>query len=220
MADVSRRVRLLFDADTNQAKNNINDLVSTLQKIQAKPVELVNMSSIQAASKAAMELQQHLQRATNTTTGRLDLSRFSASLVASGQSIDDYRKKLSAIGPEGDRSFKQLIKNINDADASGLRINKTMSDFLVTMKNTAKWQLSSSMMHGFMGAIQTAYGYAQSLDKSLNDIRIVSGKSTEEMARFAVEANKAAQALSTTTTRYTQGSLIYFQQGDVKHYTK
>ena len=33
------------------------------------------------------------------------------------------------------------------------------------------------------------------------------------MAQFAEQANKAAKALSTTTTDYTNASLIYFQQG-------
>ena len=33
------------------------------------------------------------------------------------------------------------------------------------------------------------------------------------MAKFAVEANKAAKALNTTTTNYTDASLIYYQQG-------
>jgi len=33
------------------------------------------------------------------------------------------------------------------------------------------------------------------------------------MARFAVTANKAAKALSTTTTSYTDAALIYYQQG-------
>jgi hypothetical protein len=33
------------------------------------------------------------------------------------------------------------------------------------------------------------------------------------MSEFAAEANKAAKALSTTTTAYTDASLIYFQQG-------
>jgi hypothetical protein len=33
------------------------------------------------------------------------------------------------------------------------------------------------------------------------------------MADFAAEANKAAKALSTTTTEYTKASLIYYQQG-------
>jgi hypothetical protein len=35
------------------------------------------------------------------------------------------------------------------------------------------------MMHGFMGSIQSAYGYAKDLNKSLNDIRIVTGYNTD-----------------------------------------
>jgi hypothetical protein len=46
---------------------------------------------------------------------------------------------------------------------------------MTTLKNTARWQLSSSMLHGFMGAVSSAYGYAKDLDRSLNDIRIVTG---------------------------------------------
>jgi hypothetical protein len=43
------------------------------------------------------------------------------------------------------------------------------------MKNTVRWQFSSSMLHGFMGAMSGALGYAKDLDRSLNDIRIVTG---------------------------------------------
>ena len=81
------------------------------------------------------------------------------------------------------------------------------------MKNTMRWQLTSSALHGFTGALEQAYGYAKSLDSSLNNIRIVSNKSADDMARFAEQANKAAKALSTTTTDYTDASLIYYQQG-------
>jgi TP901 family phage tail tape measure protein len=64
-----------------------------------------------------------------------------------------------------------------------------------------------------MGALQTAYGYSQDLNRSLNDIRIVTGYSADKMADFAERANKAAQALSTTTTAYTDAALIFYQQG-------
>ena len=83
-----------------------------------------------------------------------------------------------------------------------------------TLKNTVRWQLSSSLLHGFMGAVQSAYGYTQDLNRSLNDIRIVTGNSAEQMEQFAVKANKAARELSTTTNEYAKASLIYFQQGD------
>ena len=34
------------------------------------------------------------------------------------------------------------------------------------------------------------------------------------MARFAENASRAAKALSTTTTAYTNAALIYYQQGN------
>jgi hypothetical protein len=80
-----------------------------------------------------------------------------------------------------------------------------------TMKNTARWQLTSSMLHDFIGGLQSAYGYAQKLNKSLTDIRIVSGESAESMADFADRANKAAKELGSTTLKYSDASLIYFQ---------
>ena len=51
-------------------------------------------------------------------------------------------------------------------------------------------------------------------NSTLNDIRIVSGASAEEMTQFAINANKAAQTLSTTTNEFAKASLIYYQQGD------
>jgi TP901 family phage tail tape measure protein len=93
------------------------------------------------------------------------------------------------------------------------RSNKLLDSLWVTMKNTVRWQLTSSALHGFVGALETAYGYTKDLDRSLNEIRIVSGKSASDMSEFAEQANKAAKALSTTTTDYTDASLIYYQQG-------
>jgi hypothetical protein len=54
-----------------------------------------------------------------------------------------------------------------------------MKEFATTLANTARWQLSSSILHGFMGAVQGAYGYAQDLNESLSNIRIVTGQNTE-----------------------------------------
>ena len=88
-----------------------------------------------------------------------------------------------------------------------------LSSLMVTLKNTAKWQLSSTMLHGFMSAVSGAFSYAQDLNSALNDIRIVTEQNVAQMSKFADQANKAARALSTTTTEYTKASLIYYQQG-------
>jgi hypothetical protein len=79
-----------------------------------------------------------------------------------------------------------------EAEVPLRRTSNLVQQLGTTLANTARWQLSSSMLHGFMGAIQSAYGYAQDLNQSLNNIRIVTGYSTDQMADFAVQANKAA----------------------------
>jgi hypothetical protein len=86
-----------------------------------------------------------------------------------------------------------------------------LKQFGTTMKNTLRWQASSMLLHGTVNAIQKAWNYAQKLDRSLTDIQIVTKQSDAQMAKFAESANKAARALSTSTTAYTDAALIYYQ---------
>jgi hypothetical protein len=54
--------------------------------------------------------------------------------------------------------------------------------------NTIKWQAASSMIHGAMSVFSDAVSHIEKLDKALNDIQIVSGKTSKEMASFAKRA--------------------------------
>ena len=209
-------INLGFSADTSKAKAQIQELQTALEKVAqlpAKATSLFDDKSLRNASQAALELQQHLSAAVNVNTGQLDLSRFSTSLKAAGKDLNQYSQQLLSIGPTGQQAFLSLAHSIATADAPLTRVNKKLAEFGTTLKNTARWQISSSILHGFMGTLQSAYGYAQNLNRSLNDIRIVTGQSVDDMARFAETANRAAKALSTTTTEYTKASLIYYQQG-------
>jgi TP901 family phage tail tape measure protein len=82
-----------------------------------------------------------------------------------------------------------------------------------TFFNAFKYQVATKVLNSVTGSIQQAWGYTKALDTSLNDIRIVTGKSADEMARFAVQANEVAQNLGKSTTDYTNAALIYAQQG-------
>ena len=210
-------VNLAFNADTGKAKAQIQELQNLLNKVAYTGATSTATGQMQQdlmkASTAAKELQYHLNNAFNATTGRFDLSMLDKSLRTSKSNISSLSTQLLGAGDTGKQAFLKLAQSIASADQPMLRISNRMREFGTVMKNTIKWQLSSSMIHGFMGAINSAYGYAQDLNKSLTDIRIVTGQNTEEMARFAEQANKAAKALSTTTTDYTKASLIYFQQG-------
>lgn len=213
----SYQVNLEFTADSKQAQQQLqnlqNQLTSLINQASATGSTLGVTKEIQEGINAAAQLKVKLQEATDVNTGKLDLTKFSQSLDRSKIKLKDYANTLSDLGPEGAEAFMSLARSISMADAPLFKVRGLLGDLFVTLKNTARWQISSSILHGFMGAVSTAYGYAQDLNESLNNIRIVTGQSSKEMAKFAKEANTAAKALSTTTTKYTDAALIYYQQG-------
>ena len=210
-------VNLAFTADTGKAKAQLQDLNRQLDNLiggkGVKNIDLGITKEINEGIAAAASLKAHLQDATNVNTGKLDLTKFTQSLQKSGKTLDDYAKNLQKLGPQGSEAFLSLARSISNAEVPLVRVNKKLEEMWTTLKNTARWQISSSILHGFMGSVQSAFGYAEDLNESLNNIRIVTGQNVDQMAQFAKEANKAAKALSTTTTEYTNASLIYYQQG-------
>lgn len=198
------------NADTSKFEASLQEAVTSLQALGTKSQVV---PTLQKASTAALDLAKNLQSAVNTNTGKLDLSVFNKKLEDSGQSLRSYYNQMVQLGPAGTEAFLKVASSITQAELPLRRTNTLMNELWVTMKNTMRWQLTSSVLHGFVGSLKQAYGYSKNLDRSLNEIRIVSKKSAEDMARFAEQANKAAKALSTTTTNYTDASLIYYQQG-------
>lgn len=209
-------VNLGFTADVSQAKKQLVDLKKQIDDLIKNPIEAQGLGltkEIRDASLAAATLKEQLNEATNVKTGRLDLGKFNDSLKASGYNLRDYKEALMSLGPQGQKTFAALAQSITTAEIPLKRSNALLAEFGITIKNTARWQISSSILHGFMGSLQSAYGYAEDLNKSLNDIRIVSGQSADQMAKFAKQANESAKALNASTLAYTDASLIYYQQG-------
>ena len=209
-------VSLSVTADTSQAKAQLQQLQQSLQQLTANSANLqigIDPTKLQQATKAATELQAHLQQAINPQNGLLNFSKFNDSILRSGQTIQSYGESLLAAGTQGQKAFSNLASTIARSEVPAKKLSGLFGEFGTVLKNTIRWQASSSLIHGFMGQISTAYNYAKDLNASLNDIRIVTGASTEKMTAFAEKANLAAKSLSTTTNQYTKASLIYYQQG-------
>lgn len=220
-------VDLTFNANVDNAKKAMKSLLQDLNTLNNAAMKNASVGTLNkdllTASKTAIQLRQNLETAFNVKTGNLDLVKFNQSMKSAGMSLEKYRTQLMNLGPAGAQSFAQLSMAIMQADAPLTRVNSKLNDFAVSLKNTAKWQISSSILHGLIGSINSAYSYAQNLNTSLNNIRIVTGASTDEMSKFAIEANKAAKSLSTSTKTYADAALIFYQQGlgdkDVKERT-
>lgn len=203
-----------FSADTSKLSSALKQLEVQLNKIATGKISgNFGIEQIREASSAATQLGAHLKAAINVDTGKLDISKFARSLHSSDTTLSSLSASLTKIGPAGQVAFMNIARAITEAEMPLKRSNELMNKLWITMKNTVRWQITSGFLTGFTGAIGDAYRYAEDLNESLNNIRIVTGKSTAEMAQFAKQANRAAKELNTTTTKYTDASLIYYQQG-------
>ena len=207
------KVDLMFSADTSSAINNIQQLSQLLSQISTTTTIGVDGGAIQSAVSAAQQLQIHLQNAVNVNTGKIDLSKLNASLKSANTDLKTLMGNLQAAGPTGQQAFLKVATAIAQAEAPMMRVNQRLKDFGTTLLNTIKWQVASTMIHGVSGMLSAATQHAEELNTALNEIRIVTGKSSDDMAKFAMEASSAAKELSTTTTEYAKAALIFYQQG-------
>lgn len=217
MANKTVSVGISFDADISKAQAKIQTLQQSLNKVSSLTTTTNSSqltTQISQASAAAQQLQMHLNNAFNANTGNLDLSLLDKSLKTSNSNLTTLSTSLLGAGKVGQQAFAQVAQAIAQADQPMLKISNKLQDFVVSLKNAAKYQLSNTIIQGFSSAINSAISYTKDLNSSLNDIRIVSGASADEMARFAEQANKAAKSLSSTTLDYSKAALIYYQQGN------
>lgn len=149
----------------------------------------------------------------NPKTSSLDINKYTALTKQYGLSWEKVKGIFQSIGTEGEDAFTQLSSAIMQSDSKIRTISSTMEKFLDQLAKSARIQLSYAVLNKMTGAVRDAYNYTIDLNKSLNNIQIVTQKSNSEMANFAKSANKAAQALSSSTVDYTDASLIYYQQG-------
>ena len=215
MANKNIQVNLSFKADTTAALKNLETLRTSLSSISSLPFQAGKTitAEMRQAAAAAEQLQHHLGMAMDVKTGNLNLNKLQMSLQNSNTTLSSLTGNLLKAGTTGQQAFLATHKAISNANLQLTKSNGLVSRFMTTLSNTVRWQIASNAINMVVGGFQKAIGFAKDLDKSLNNIQIVTGYSAEKMAKFAQEANKAAKALNTTTVKYTDASLIYFQQG-------
>ena len=203
---------LKFNSDTAQARADLNNLRRQLEDIISDPIRLGDIDTKQGIE-AAQTIKNALDDAFNVDTGRLDLTAFNRAIQNSGRTLSELTSDLQSLGPVGTNAFMALSKSISNAEMPLRRTSQLFDELWQSMQNAAKWNISTTVLNSFTGAIQSAYEYSKDLDESLTNIRIVTGQSREQMEAFADSANQAAHDLSASTLDYTNAALIYYQQG-------
>ena len=207
-----------FDVD----KQQLAQLKSELAKIQnlTESTILQNNPGTSLADakkqlydikKEAGQVQAAITSAFNPKLGSLNISKLQSELknLNIGKIYADFQKA----GVAGIQAFNQIPSAIMRTNLQLRESHSLLDKIGSTMTNSIKWGITSRVVNSLADSIQGAWNYTKALDTSLNDIRIVTGKSAEEMEKFAVQANKAAQNLGASTKDYTNAALIYYQQG-------
>ena len=205
-------IKMHFDADVSRAQKSLVELHRNIDSLSRK-AELGNNVKLKDASEEAERLKSALSIAFNSDLGELNLKKFQAALGSSGRSLSDFHTILKDGGEEGQKVFDSFASTMMHMEPPIKRSTKLADDLFKTLSNTVKWSIASSLVNTFSGQLQKAFYYTKDLNQSLTNIRIVTGQSSSEMARFADHANKAARALGATTLEYANASLIYYQQG-------
>lgn len=189
-------------------------LSSTLDAIEQNGVKLgLSPETISQMKAEVSKLSESIVKNFNNTTGKINFDKVRVDLENAGVSAAGLGAKLQTVGVNGQSAFNSITKSAYTFEAKIKNTESLLYKFSQTLNNTIKWNISSSIVNQFSGEIQRAVYFTKDLDKSLNDIRIVSGASKDEMANFAIEANNAAKALKTSTVEYSDAALVYFQQG-------
>ena len=210
----------IFDMELN-VRNNFKEMITDTDVLQKSVKNLAKTASFNVGSpkdvsemlSTTVKLNNALAKSSDLVTGAFDLSKFNSELKNSGLTLNQVYRDLNAMGQEGRQVFSQLTTAISTAEAPLKRSSNLINGLGTSLKNTAGWLVASSTINTVAKSIQQAFNYAQSLDKSLNNIQIVTGHSAEYMKDFAIQANKAAKELNASTLEYTNAALIYYQQG-------
>ena len=209
----SSNYQLKIGVATDRA--SFEQLQKSLQSIIAmakQPGNELN-KELQAAAVNAKAVAQAMSSSYNTKLGTLNIAKMNQELQKSNISVQTLYNSFSRVGPHGANAFNTLAAASMRANVQIKQSSKLLDSLATTMTNTVKWGITSGIWNAITTQISGAVTYVKKLDRSLNDIRIVTNKNAEAMANFAKQANNAAKAMGTGTTSYTDAALIYYQQG-------
>ena len=200
----------------NKLKKSLKDIqnmkLNDLMKFNDNDIKKAEADLMKIKSEA-QNVEKALKQAFNAKLGTINIDAFRNSLTQSRTSIEQVYTALSKAGAAGQSAFRNLIVSTFSTNTQLKETHVVLDKIAQTLSRTLGWNLASTAVNSLTRSVQQAWGYVKSLDTSLNNISIVTGKSANQMANFAIQANNAAKELGKTTTDYTKAALIFAQQG-------
>lgn len=216
----SKQGNINFGVKFNVDKASLSSITTEFQKISKLTKQGLKEQGISISESDLMELQKYskkleevFSKSYNVRLNTVDFDKLKQNLQASGLSIAQFEQLSAKAGSVGAEAFAKVNREITKTQQIIKQTHPLLDKMKDTFANTVRWTIASTALNSLTGSVQKAWGFAKSLDASLTNIRVVTGKSAEEMEVFARKANSAAKALGASTKDYTDAALIYYQQG-------
>jgi TP901 family phage tail tape measure protein len=129
------------------------------------------------------------------------------------QDIDDGTGKIRKYTMETDKatgSTKILSSGWKEAQRNHMTFNNEMA---IAIRRIAEWAIATTVVYGSLRKFQEGIKFVYDLSNSLNQIRIVTGKTAEEVGRLGKEYNQLAKDMGVGTQSITDASVEFYRQG-------
>ena len=215
MANINFSFGIQMDkSSVKQTQDEIKKIIQYFQREMAQSD--LGASTLNEYKKHVKDLDVILKSLGNSYVNSLEkfnVSGFEEEVKSAGVNLAHVLDDLEAIGVKGSLSFDKFTSEVKSNRIELEKTDTLIDKTVTTLTKTYLWNMANRAVDVFNGKIQDSVKFIYDLDESLNNIQVVTGKSSDEMATFAKNANEAAQRLGQTTLAYTEGALLYLQQG-------
>lgn len=212
------QIPIKIEGDINSLKKQFKELENDISGLSSIKDNITGMKiyddkEIAKAKAQLKEISALAEKATSPNTGNIDTGLFSKLAKDSKVSLDEVNKNFSNLGINAQLSTKKISEGFNDLQTPISKADTALDKFGRTLINSLRYNIVNNFVDSILSKGGDVISFFEDVDKNLNNIRIVSGKTTEEMAGFTTQSMAYAREMGVLTNTYLKASEIYYQQG-------
>ena len=215
MANVNLTFGIEMDkSSVTKAQADVQKLIKSLQnELKQGDFSPLETKKYQKSIQELIKLNESLGKSYVDALEKFNVDGFLRELKRMDINLDQLQNDIEELGYEGYLSMEKFTKAVKNNQVEIQKTDTLLEKTATTLGKTFAWSMANRAVDTFTNSVSSAVRFIYDLDESLNNIRVVTNMSASEMDNFAKKANDVAQALGQTTVAYTEGALLYLQQG-------
>lgn len=199
-----------FEANTKGVSSALSAIQKDIQKAFSDPKLYRGLSEeLKEGVKQAQILETALKKATSDKG--ISFTKLNSELQKAGSSVEKMVAGLSGANMTG--AMNSFLTSLAQADRSLIQISNRVKELGRVMTQSFKFSMAQEALQALRRGISEAVTYVKELDRAMNSIQIVTGKTASEMQKVTKDAIESARQLRVSAKDYADASLIFYQQG-------